>query len=244
MHRIIKHIILYLSILFHTMTSSGQNSLNETKITSRHYYSKAGFCSNSIIINSNQTYTSEGGCEGRSNVHFGRWIEINDTTLQLLPNDIDVINSIFYQNDTIRHGCRSVKFRIIDITGAPIYSFDVTVYKPKIKTNNSNNWLIRNPIYEGEQTFETDDSGFLELNYSSFDSVEFSSLRPYQNNKVKYALKSMEDKTVVLKLNANGIAFAYPEIEFRKNEKLVTINLRKKSIAIKYDNETWILNED
>lgn len=224
--------------LFLTLGCFGQ------PVTSRHFYSREGFCSNSIILNSNQTYTEEGGCEGRSHVHFGKWEKVNDSTIQLMPNKIDVVGSISYQTDTGGHECKTVKFKVTDVLGNPIYSFDMTLYKQAIKTENSNNWLIRNPSYTGEQTFETDDSGFLEINYSSFDSVEFTSLKPYQNTKVKYPLKEMEGKIVTLKLNANAIAFTYPDVEFFKKEKPTVIRLRKKSIAIGEGKETWILNED
>jgi hypothetical protein len=161
-----------------------------------------------------------------------------------MPNDIDIVNSISYQLDTVRHECKTVEFKVTDVLGNPIYSFDISLYKKAIKTENSNNWLIRNPSYTGEQTFETDDSGFLEINYSSFDSVEFTSLKPYQKKKLKYSLKDMEGKIVTLKLNANAIAFMYPEVEFFKKDKPTVIRLRKKSIAIGNGNETWILKED
>jgi hypothetical protein len=224
--------------LFLTLLCFGQT------VTSRHFYSRQGFCSNSIILNSNQTYTEEGGCEGGSHVHFGKWAKVNDSTIQLMPNNIDIVGSISYQTDTARHECNTVRFKVTDVLGNPIYSFGITLYKRAIKTDNSNNWLIRNPSYTGQQTFEMDDSGFLEINYSSFDSMEFTSLKPYQNTKVKYPLKDLEGKIVTLKLNANAIAFMYPDVEFFKKEKPTVIRLRKKSIAISDANETWILNED
>ena len=87
---------------------------------------------------------------------------------------------------------------VLDVTNAPIYSFDIILFKHGPKTNNEDNLRIEIPGYQGKQTFETDHEGMLAVNFSSFDSVEFKSLRPFTKKTPTYSLTDMEGKLLFL----------------------------------------------
>jgi hypothetical protein len=161
-----------------------------------------------------------------------------------MPKDISILDTMIYQKDTSIGTCKTVKFKVVDVSGRPIYSFHITLYKQPSKTRRSNDWFLRNSAYTGNQVFDTDEDGALEVNYSSFDSVQFTSLAPYQDFLPKYPLSVMEGKSVFLRLNANGIAFTYPTIELSQRNVPMLLKLKNNTLTIDDGRQTLILTEE
>src|SRR4029079_9901986 len=88
---------LSLSVLIILLTAISQSAVGQVKRT-MHFSSKNGmFCSQTLILDSTGLFFYESGCEGSSNISFGKYKldKDNKINFQFLPFDsINPINKI------------------------------------------------------------------------------------------------------------------------------------------------------
>jgi hypothetical protein len=198
----------------------------------REYYEKNGFCSFSMKLFADSTYFYETGCEGRSNVNFGKW-EILSDTIHLTP--IDTVNfnkSISITYDRPKEKDSNLVIRVIDMYNRPIGDFDLIVVPKEIDSkwiNMPGRFTLKQ---EGEtdiflESIKTDDNGYVSVNCNPKSVIKLIDvLQMFNINEIDYS--EFNGENITIKLNVMKEMFRYPELKWLQlpNNKLVN-NLKE-----------------
>ncbi|KAA9345517.1 hypothetical protein F0P94_00045 [Adhaeribacter soli] len=202
---------------------------NQNVVTSETYSDRSGFCSNSIFLNSDSTFSMEGGCEGRSYVAFGKWRRSRDSIeFKSLPKgSFNLVRKVEFGGRPSRG---AVIFQINDKTGKPTQGF---LIKP-IKANEkhiltSNSSIIFNANGTKIEIYQTDVDGKAEVPIEDIDSLEFPQLQIFANRKLRFSTKGLTDSIKVL-LNINSQTLAYPEISYHEKTGTFRCKIEKDKL--------------
>jgi hypothetical protein len=147
----------FLFSTFFLLTSFSYSALGQLKHT-KYYSSRNGFCSQSIILDSNGYFFHEWGCEGRSNISFGKY--------KLGRNNI--INFHFFPFDSITPIKEVVQLKSV---GGKDSIVTITFYDRFGQTLNTNFGIrvadTSNTIHE----VWTDEEGQIQVNRFVFKNV-------------------------------------------------------------------------
>lgn len=202
------------------------------------------FCSSSIAINSNHTYTEEAGCEGRSNTSFGLWRNINDSIIELYQDTTLFIIAGVTITDEIQDNCDYAKIKILDAIGQPVAGFSISLLTAKYKKDKNLSLLYRNPENQGEQLFQTNENGELRLALNNYDSLRFNKFRPFLNCNPVLTTKSLVGKSILFRLNIHRLGLAYSDINFTRLLKSTKIKIANKKLVYLDYEEPFILDKE
>lgn len=221
MKTILTLLFSYLSIGYvKAQTNEISSMLSSTgncqQVTSKCYSVKNGFCSTSLYIDSDSTFTYESGCEGRSRVTIGKWRNINDS-LHLYPFkkseiqpicNLEMIGNSSPDTTTI--------FIIKDKLGSPLND----LIMPKGKTYD-----IHDPIMFQLMVNNWKDS--LVISTSKIDTLELPRLTSLTGKNYIFSTKELPS-VVKITVNLNSAALLYDEIVYVENvPKSWRINKKK-----------------
>lgn len=218
-----KSLFSYLIILFSLSSCNGQErSMNLTlskkascKLTKAKAYSfENGFCSKSILLNDDSTFTSEAGCEGRSKITLGHWKVIGDSIeVKSLPvKQLNLICNIDSSDRASEDG--STIIYILDKTGIPVRNFIVLPLRKSEKyIFTSNASVVMDSQNKRVATFETGEKGMVRIDFSNYDSLEFPQLKFLTGNNFRWPTKAIPD-TIKITMNINVNGLNYNELEY------------------------------
>lgn len=185
------------------------------------------FCENNLILNSDSTYLSETGCEGRSWISIGNWSYTNDS-IELIPLTSYLskpINNIEY----VGHLSKRPTFLILDKTGNFFSDFIIHPFKSHESNIDS---LSPSEIFYGMSTKEkykfVDAKGRVSFNVRRFDSIAFPILKLLPCNYTKLSTEAMAD-TVKIMLNVNAINL-YPMQFYDTSNYKIRYKLRNDTL--------------
>lgn len=185
------------------------------KVTSKAYTIKNGFCSTTIFLDSDSTFTYETGCEGRSRVSIGKWSVVGDSVvlkpfgkLNIKPVcNVEVISS--GKNDS------TVTFIIKDKLGSSTND----ILKPICLNNDEQEkatWQILFNHWKDSLTIQT----------TSIDSFSFPRLTLLTGENFTFSAKDLPS-TVMITLNLNSAAVGYDEITYISDLKATSWFIKK-----------------
>jgi len=187
-------------------TNELSSVLNSTencpKVTTKAYSKINGFCSTSLHIDSDSTFTFESGCEGRSRVTIGKWKIIKDS-LQLYPFkqseiqpicNLELIGKESHDSSTI--------FIIKDKFGSPLNA----LLMPKGMTYD-----LHDPIMFQIMVNSWKDS--LVIKTSKIDTLELPRLTFLTGKNYIFSTKELP-AVVKITVNINSAALLYDEIVY------------------------------
>lgn len=209
-------VLLFLVIYACTDKRVIYNSLSDLNvkgvvISSKSYtdYSQenTNFCESNLILNSDSTYFSEFGCEGRSWISIGNWRYTNDS-IELIPLTTNLdqpIKNVEY----IGNISKRPTFLILDKTGKFFSDFILHPFKSHERNRDS---FSPSDIFNGMSKKENyqfvDAKGRVSFNVRRFDSIAFPTMKLLPCNYSKLSTAGMTD-TVKVILNFNSFYF-YP----------------------------------
>lgn len=223
MKTIVTFTITVLSIAFvKAQTNELSSILNSTgncpKVTTKSYSVVNGFCSTSLYIDSDSTFTFESGCEGRSRVTIGKWKIMNDS-LQLYPfkkSDIQPICNLEFIGNSSHDS--TTTFIIKDKFGSSLNN----LIMPKGRAYD-----IHDPIMFQIIVNSWRDS--LRINTSKIDTLELPRLTNLTEKKYVFSTKELPS-IVKITVNLNSLALRYDEMVYvEKIPKSWFINKKKLS---------------
>lgn len=182
-------------------------------VTSDVYSAGSGFCSNSIYVNSDSTFSMEGGCEGRSHVTFGRWTKTGDS-IEFKPfskGNLQLVRNVKLSNQPAK---TTVFFQIVDKTGVSTENFLIRPIKANEKyTLTSNSVIVFDSKGREVTIHQTDKEGKVKLSIEGIDSLEFSQLQLFTNSSLKFSTKGLPDSVNII-LNINSQTVAYSNVAY------------------------------
>ena len=167
--------------------------------TSTYFAHSDKFCSQSLWLNDDSTFTMESGCEGRSTVHRGSWNEQNGTVnLIESPELTGLLGHVKWSES--RAYSDTLVVRCYDVCGQPVEDVACVLYNGGLVNKDS-------------RVFTTNDHGMSRFSLAEFDSLHFPLL-----DDVRYNLlaKGLPD-TLELFLNINAGAIMYPGFQFHND---------------------------
>jgi hypothetical protein len=223
---------------------------------SARFFSSHGFCTSGIVLNSDQTYCFEWGCENHSNVNLGTWKQIGDS-IYLTPFDVKSLNFIKKQNI---YGVKrdSIVFKIKDKLNMPISFFpiisyphnanfefgkrgefylkDISRYRTELEQQNEMDRLYAHNIARKNT------SGYVIICTRDMEFIEFGDISLLTGKKFLLQVSEIEGDTVDIQLNTNKEAMAHSDLKWYNMENPIVYKLQDSILVNR--NDTLIERKD
>jgi hypothetical protein len=237
-----KHLLSYLFII--ALLSSCDHKKDEEKIIAAfqptfNHPQKTGarflgsgdtFCSTSLYLNDDSTFTFEGGCEGHSSILLGKWQLLGDS-VKLIPYPKDKINLSYNIILSKWNENPAVIFKVVDKTNKPIENFVIQPFNRKLLYSYTEQGTFKEQVnkdFDGPETYQTDTAGVIKLYKLKTDSLNFPKLDLLGGKHVNISTNYLPD-TVQIMINVNNVAFFHNETKYIKNFAKLT----NRKIALK-----------
>jgi hypothetical protein len=219
--------ILFLSLFFigfvKGQTSELETTLNPTKncfdVTTNVYSNKSGFCSTSIHLDSDSTFTFESGCEGRSRVTIGKYKIIRDSLFLSPFEKKDIQPFCKLEEISTRKNDSIITFIIKDKLGSPRND----LIMPKGKTMDFHDPIMLQILVDSWK-----DS--LSINKFEIDTIEFPRLTLLTGKKFIFSTKELSS-IVKITLNLNSAAILNYDITYANGLIPKAWAIKKKKIS-------------
>jgi hypothetical protein len=197
------------------LTKVFQPVYNGKMVKTQVYNQGSGFCSSTVFVNSDSTFTYERGCEGDSHVGIGKWFLIKDS-IKLTALERSPKNLSFKLTTSKSSADKYVTFIIQDKTHKPIEDFIIQSFNKNLNENyvdgvgltiSSSNGLER------FNQFKTDSLGILKIIKNKSDSLDFTKLYPLTGKAFRIRNHNLPD-TIKLIININGAAFSFNQLSY------------------------------
>jgi len=208
-----------------------------TTVTSKSYFSTDGFCSKTICINSDSTFTWVQGCEDQSAISIGRWRVAGDS-IELVPAARDAGNIQYRTYLSSSRMDSRVTIIIKDKIGKPVKNFIVLPFNATPAFILTDDGIVMSNRSDYKQSnfldnFSTDSTGTIRLLKAETDSLAFSKLYALTGKKFRISTSNLPD-TIVLSININGIAFRLHKLKYQYH----------KPSRFKYKNGTLLFSSN
>lgn len=228
---------LFVSLFAFNCTIKKSDFNTNRQLSARYFTSNNGFCSSSIILNSDNTYCWETGCEGRSNVNLGTWKKSGKRIVftQIDKEKVDFIEK--YTEKGIKKD--SIFFKLADKLGRPISRFLIISYpyNPQFQFKNGNQFELKdaklktqyeseialNKIYENHVA--RNKNGYFTISCKDIELFELMNFSLISNKKLLLKNEDIKGDTVSIQLNINQEAVYYSDLKWLnfKNPFILTL---------------------
>lgn len=195
-----------------------------TKIGTRFLGSGDTFCSTSLYLNDDFTFTFESGCEGHCSILLGKWQLLGDS-VKLIPYPKKKIDLSYNVTLSKWNENPAVTFIVVDKTSKPIENFVIQPFDTKRLYSYTEHGLTLNQSvnkdFNGPETYQTDTSGTVKLYKRKTDSLNFPKLDLLSGKHINISTNYLPD-TVKIIVNVNSVAFFHNEIKYIKNAEKFT----------------------
>lgn len=207
------------------------------KSTWRVYSEVNGFCSFSLQLFNDSSYSYERGCEGDSQVNIGSWLFVNDTIL-LMPIDtsnFECINSVSKTKDKTSDTCLTIT--IVDKYDKPVEDFQIA-YIPKnfdqtLLTKKSMSFVnARKKIIT--ESICADHKGKILIKNRQKGLIKLLDIKQIFGKDILINFDLQKENNLIIKLNLQRNLFGYPSVEWVKMDSL---KIENDPIVIKFKNK-------
>jgi hypothetical protein len=186
------------------------------KIVKTHGYGQdRGFCSSTFFINSDSTFTFEGGCEGNSRSTTGHW-HLSKDSIRFISLKRSPKNLSFNVTLSQASNDKYVIFIILDKTHRPIPNFAIQPFNEKTNYNyvaGAGLTISSGRGFDNYNLLKTDSLGVLKIRKNKSDSLDFTKLYPLTGKTFRIRNRDLPD-TIKLIININEIPFRYDHMSY------------------------------
>lgn len=196
------------------LKATGSCNMVETKV----YYEKDGFCSTSLHIDSDSTYTFESGCEGRSYVSIGKWQIVGDS-LFLFPSEKSTIQPFCTVKIESTSNDSTITFVIRDKFGSSRNDLIVPVTKQTDIQNQLEHYLFLHSWKDS-----------LSIYKKGIEAFEFPRLFLLTGSNFILDIKDLPS-VISLTLNLNSAGIMYDDISYVYDRIPTSWKITRKEIS-------------
>jgi len=182
------------------------------------------FCSTSLYLNDDSTFTFEGGCEGHSSISLGKWQLLGDS-VKLIPYPKNKINLSYNIILSKWNEKPTVIFKVVDKTNKPIENFVIQPFNRKPLYGYTEQGVLNrqqdSKNFDGPEIYQTDTAGVIKLYKRKTDSINFPKLDLLGGKHMNISTNYLPD-TMQIMINVNSLAFFHNEIKYIKNAEKFT----------------------
>lgn len=176
-----------------------------------------GFCSSSLLLNSDSSFLLEHRCENRSEITIGQWGISNDSIV-LTPLSRQDIEPICALEMLQGKSNEEAVFFVIDNTGNPVSGFIIIASK----ANNDYSEKSRFDLYDVQDSnkgviYETDIYGIAKVCLTDIENIDFFSLN-FLTDSICRLPKRLISAEVKVTLNFNRWGLDNFNLEYDSNE--------------------------
>lgn len=184
----------------------------------RKYYGADGFCSTSLYIDSDSSYTFESGCEGRSYVSIGKWQIVNDS-LFLFPLEQSMLQPFCMIKTETTDNDSTITFVIKDKFGFSRNDLVLPVTEQTEELNELEHYLFLNNWKDSLIIFK-----------KGIEAFKFPKISLLTGNSFILDINDLSS-IVSLNLNLNSASIMYDEISYIYDRIPISWKIKRKEIS-------------